>query len=851
MIIRTFVLVIMFLAALFCRSAFGGTAAVVASCPPGKEPKTQTLVGMLTVHVICDRVIFEIPVRGLNRDLLVNTEFAALSTGTDFVAPGSVVDNRVVRLIRLGNKIYLEDVRYEILAPEQPNLQRGVEAASLRTVLRVFDIIGEGPGGEPQIDVTSVFTSEVPAGFALDLMRHFHMRSVDPKRSYVQTVTAFPGSIDVRFYQTWMADAAELRASSENEDRPATLGFIFHASIMALPQTPMRGRYADDRVGYFNVPFDDYGTGEHGSVRRAYIQRYRLEKKDPSAELSEPVKPIIFYLSREVPDQWRPYIKRGIEDWQKVFEKAGFLNAIIARDAPTHEQDPNWDPEDVRYNVVRWTPSGRQNAMGPAVIDPRSGEVISSHAIFWHDVLRLAETWYFTQVGPLDPRAKKLPLPQETTGELLRYIVTHEIGHALGLRHNFKGHSAYSVAQLRSRDWTEKWGNSASVMDYSRLNYVAQPGDNAYLLPKFGPYDYFAVEWGYKQFTQIAVVDGKRIRQVMSSDTEWTHLDQLAAQQVNNPMLRFGGEDDAATLDPQVNTNVLGSDPIEGADLGLKNIDRVMPMLVAGTTQLGGSYARMGELYEALITQRHRELMAVAKLLGGVEETRYQAGRGSAPPYEPVSTERQRAAAKFLIERAFSTPGPLLDRDVLYRMTPYAGADALQGSNVQLLRKIIDVGVFERMAEARELDPGAKGYTGIDMLYDLNDGLFRELEAPAPVIELYRRNLQRNYVLLLMVAAGVENDPQAPSKAIDSRNLDFSAFSMQARDVSGQRSANAPLSDIAKQYRKDNRPSEFQAALRLGAVDLRSKIDNAIARVKHPATLALLRELKARLDRVS
>ena len=458
--------------------------AIVSSCAPGKEPTKQTLVGMLTVHVICDRVIFEIPPHGLDRDLLVNTEFAALSTGIDFVAPGSVVDNRVVRLIRLGNKILLEDVRYEILKREQPNLQRGVEAASLRTVIRVFDIIGEGTGGAPQIDVTSVFTSEVPAGFALDLMRHFHMRAVDPKRSYVQTVKVFPGSVDVRFYQTWMADPAELRAATDTEDRPATLGFIFHASILALPQTPMRGRYADDRVGYFTVPFDDYGTGEHGRVRRAYIQRYRLEKKDAAAEVSEPVKPIVFYLSQEVPDQWRPYIKRGIEDWQKVFENAGFRNAIIARDAPTPQEDPNWDPEDVRYNVVRWTPSGRQNAMGPAVIDPRSGEVISSHAIFWHDVLRLVETWYFTQVGPLDPRARKLPLPAEITGELLRYIVTHEIGHALGLRHNFKGHSAYSIAQLRSREWTEKWGNSASIMDYSRLNYVAQPGDNAYLLPQ-------------------------------------------------------------------------------------------------------------------------------------------------------------------------------------------------------------------------------------------------------------------------------------------------------------------------------------------------------------------------------
>jgi hypothetical protein len=847
---RRVVLLTAILMVLFCRTALGGAQALVSSCPPGKEPQKQTLVGMLTVHVICDRVIFEIPLRGLNRDILVNTEFAALSTGSDFVAPGSVVDNRVVRLIRLGNKIYLEDVRYEILAQEQPNLQRGVEAASLRTVIRVFDIIGEGPGGEPQIDVTSVFTSEVPAGFALDLMRHFHMRAVDPKRSYVQTVTAFPGSIDVRFYQTWMADPSELRRATDTEDRPATLGFIFHASILALPPTPMRGRYADDRVGYFTVPFDDYGTGEYGKVRRAFIQRYRLDKKDPTAEISEPVKPIVFYLSHEVPDQWRPYIKRGIEDWQKVFEGAGFRNAIIARDAPTVQEDPNWDPEDVRYNVVRWTPSGRQNAMGPAVIDPRSGEVISSHAIFWHDVLRLAETWYFTQVGPLDPRAQTLPLPEETTGELLRYIVKHEIGHALGLRHNFKGHSAYSVAQLRSREWTEKWGNSASIMDYSRLNYVAQPGDNAYLLPKFGPYDYFAIEWGYKPFTHIALVDGKRIKQVMGSDAEWSQLDQLAAQQITNPTLRFGGEDDAAVLDPQVNTNVLGNDPIAAADLGLRNIDRVMPMLVPATTQLGGSYARMAEMYEALITQRHRELMAVAKLVGGVEETRYQAGRGPAPPFQPVSAERQRAAVKFLVDRAFTRPSALLDRDVLYRIMPNGGANALQGSNVQLLRKLIDGGVFERMAEARELDPATKGYTGIDMLYDLNDGLFRELEAPVPVIDMYRRNLQRNYALLLLVAAGVENDPQAAPKAIDSRNIDSSALSMQARHVSGARAASAPLSEVAQQYGRDGYPSEFRAALRLGVVDLQSKIDGAISRTKHPATLALLRELKVRLERM-
>jgi hypothetical protein len=250
-------------------------------------------------------------------------------------------------------------------------------------------------------------------------------------------------------------------------------------------------------------------------------------------------------------------------------------------------------------------------------------------------------------------------------------------------------------------------------------------------------------------------------------------------------------------------------------------------------------------LYEALIMQRHRELMAVAKLVGGVEETRYQAGRGPVPPFQPVPAKRQRAAVKFLIDRAFATPRPLLDPDVLYRIGPTGGANGLQGSNVQLLRKLIDGGVFQRMAEARELDSAPKGYTGIDMLYDLNDGLFSELAAPAPVIELYRRNLQRTYVLLLMVAAGVENDPQAPSKSIDA---DVPAA--QERQVPVSRSVSSPLSDVAQLYGKDGYPSEFRAALRLGAVDLQSKIEKAIGRVKHPGTLALLRELKARLDRM-
>ena len=853
MLIRSIVLTCLLLVALFCRSALGATATgVVAACPPGEPPKTQTLKGLVTVHIVCDHILVEIPEEALGQDFLFNTEFAALSTGTDFVAPGSVVDNRVVRFTKRGSKLYLEDVHYELWAPKQSNIQRGVEAASLNTVLRTFDVIREGAKGASVIDVTSILVGDVPAGFALDLMRHFHMRSVDPKRSYIDTVKASPGSIDIRFYQTWEADPAELRkpVADGDEERRATLGFVFHTSVLLLPEKPMRGRYADERVGYFTVPFDDYGTDAHGKVSRGFIQRYRLEKKDPKAEVSDPVKPIVFYLSHEVPDKWRPYIKRGIEDWQQVFVKAGFSNAIFARDAPTEKEDPDWDPEDVRYNVVRWTPSGRQNAMGPAVIDPRSGEVISSHAIFWHDVLRLAETWYFVQVSPMDPRGQKLPLPDDITGELLRYIVGHEIGHALGLRHNFKAHSAYSIAQLRNSAWTKQWGTAASIMDYARLNYVAQPGDGAFLLPRFGPYDYFAIEWGYRQYMNTAVEDGQKVTQPMSGDDEWVSLDTFAAQQVTNPMIRFGGEDDSAALDPGVGTNVIGGDPIEAAALGLKNIDRVAGFLIPGATQLGGSYGRMREMYQALVQQRYRELGAVAKLVGGVEETRYQAGRGGAP-FQPIPPERQHAAVTFLIQQGFTKPAALLNRDLVLRLYPWGAADALQGSNVQLLRRLIDVGVFQRMAEAQAIDPTVEGYSGLDMLFDLNDGLFQELKSTRPRVDLYRRDLQRNYVVLLLVASGAISDSQSSSTSIDVRQLDSSGvLALEARHLSSERMAASPLADVAQQTRRDGRPSEFRSALRAGVADLYAKIEAALKRVKDPATAAHLKELRSELAKL-
>ncbi|MDC1250305.1 zinc-dependent metalloprotease, partial [Flavobacteriaceae bacterium] len=511
------------------------------------------------------------------------------------------------------------------------------------------------------------------------LKKEYSIGSNDSKRSFIDSVKSFPENIEIRHTLTYNLGKPP-RGNTAN-----TMSFQVNHSIIALPETPMSIRYSDQRVGWFSLNKYNYSSDALKSDNIRIIRRWRLEPTNLEAynrgELVDPIKPIIYYLDPATPMKWRPYFKQGIEDWAKVFEKAGFKNAIIAKDPPTKEEDPNFSPEDIRYSTVRYVATTTRNATGPSVSDPRSGEIIESDIIWYHNHLRSYRNRYLLETGAANPKARSLDTPEEEIGEMMRRVISHEIGHALGLPHNMKASSAYPVDSLRSGNFTQKMGIATTIMDYARFNYIAQPGDeNIRFVRQLGPYDDYAIDWGYRYFSD------------QTPESEKVLLNEMVDKKSMDPVYMFG----SGGNDPDTQTENIGDDPIKASEYGLKNLKIVAKNLDKWTTTEGQSYDDLNELYNEMIGVYRRYIYHVIKMVGGVNETLMRKGQDNTP-YKNLDQALQRQALDFLHVNLWDTQNWLIQKSLVSKIKDEGSLKLIQNLQMSALFRILSVNNLNRI----------------------------------------------------------------------------------------------------------------------------------------------------------
>jgi len=781
--------------------------------PGAPKPYNQVITsgattdsGVFTLHRIGEKLFYEIPMAMFGREFLMVADQRGTVRGVRYA--GEEISNRIVVWERMGNRVFLRIVSYAMRADSDQPVARAVRLSNIAPIILSFDVASwHMADSAAVIEATKLFTTDVQE---LNLRQSgVRVRRMDPTRSVVERARSFPRNVEVSALQTFEVDSVPGPAGGPPNRSLNSITMLMNYSMVLLPEHPMMARLCDERVGYFNLSFENYDEDRVSGPRRCFIQRYRLEPKDPNAAVSDPVQPIVWYIDPATPAKWVPWLIKGVEMWQPVFRAAGFSNAITAKVAPVN--DPNFDLDDARNSTIRWLPSTIENAYGPRLSDPRSGEIMNANIGFYHNITSLVEAWYWTQAGAADPRARQLPFPDSLMGLMVAYVATHEVGHSLGLRHNMVASTYYPVDSLRSKSFTCRMkGTSPSIMDYARYNYVAQPGDSACLMQGFGPYDYFAIDWGYRH-----------IPTARSPDAERPILDSLARLQDAQPWDRWIG--DGEPVDPRIITEALGDDPVKASGYGVRNIKRLVPMLIPATTgDRLDNYDRLDDMYTELINQWAREMNHVAVVVGGVYQFTKYAGQ-SGRVYQSVPRAKQVEAVQFVNDNVFTTPSFFFDPEILRRIEPTGFVERVRARQTAVLNLLFQDGRLSRLAEQSATQPGGS-YTIADLFGDVRRGAFSEFGGGGGAVRVdeYRRNLQRAFVdqMERLISTPLVT-PLPPG---------FTPFP----------GFNAP----------PPRPADARAQARLELVDLQGTLRAALPRAADRATRAHIVDLQARINQI-
>ena len=687
--------------------------------------------GLFKVHQKADTYLFEIPDSLLKREMLMVTRIAKTASGIGF--GGGKTNTQVLRWEKKNKQILLRIVSHDVVADTILPVHEAVVNSNLEPILFSFPIKAFSKDSTATvIDATELFSSDVkPLGFPDFYRKAYQATRMDKDRSYIDRVSSYPENIEIRHVKTYFANKPPSNSAL------GSITLEMSNSMVLLPKVPMKRRYFDERVGWFARGQTDYGLVDQRSKTVRYLDRWRLEVKDEDVEkfnrgeLVEPKKQIVYYVDRATPKEWVPFIKQGINDWQVAFEAAGFKNAIIAKDPPTKEEDPDWSPEDVRYSVVRYLASPIPNANGPHVSDPRSGEILESDINWYHNVMTLLHNWYFIQTAAINEDARGNNFKTEVMGRLIQFVSSHEVGHTLGLPHNMGSSVAYPVDSLRSSKFTDKYGTAPSIMDYARFNYIAQPEDKGVaLMPNIGVYDKYSIAWGYRPILDKTAKEEKAT------------LDAWIMKHAGDPMYRFGRQQ-RGVIDPSSQTEDLGDNAMKASMYGIKNLKRILPNLEKWTSEKGQNYDELSTMYDQLLGQFNRYMGHVAGNIGGIYEY-YKTSDQEGNVYTHVAKDHQKEAVKFLNEQLFETPTWMLDKSI-FGKTEFTGAiERIRSMQTRILNSALSVDRMGRMIENETLN-GNDAYSVINLFSDLRQGVWSELYN-GKSIDTYRRNLQKAHV---------------------------------------------------------------------------------------------------------